>query len=62
MKNLLFLDSETTGLDANKQDIIQLACIPIINGLEQNSFNEYCQPLDWSTIQDEALAILKEFL
>jgi DNA polymerase-3 subunit alpha len=57
MKNFLFLDSETTGLNADKQDIIQLACIPIVNGVEQNYFNEYCQPLDWSTIQNEALAI-----
>ena len=29
-KNFLFLDVETTGLNEHKQDIIQLACFPVI--------------------------------
>jgi DNA polymerase-3 subunit alpha len=53
----LWLDVETTGLDSIKNDIIQLACIPIISGETKKSFNEYCQPNDWSTVDDEALAV-----
>ena len=56
--NYIWLDVETTGLDSIKNDIIQLACIPVINGTEsKNSFNEFCQPIDWSSIDDEALAV-----
>lgn len=56
--NYLWLDSETTGLDSQVNDIIQLACIPIISGKEQSLvFNQHCQPIDWSSISDEALGI-----
>ena len=55
--NYLWLDVETTGLDSVKNDIIQLACIPVIDGEQKNSFNEYCQPHDWSTVEDEAIAV-----
>jgi DNA polymerase-3 subunit alpha len=58
--NYLWLDSETTGLDPLKNDIIQLACIPVIAGKEQSStFNQYCQPINWSAIDQEALDINK---
>jgi DNA polymerase III epsilon subunit-like protein len=53
----LWIDTETTGLKAYKQDIIQIACIPIINGIEQEPFNEYCQPINYETIQEEALRV-----
>ena len=55
--NFLFLDVETTGLKSDKHDIIQLAAIPIINGQRQETFNEFCQPINWDTIEDAALAI-----
>lgn len=55
--NFLWLDVETTGLSEKKQDIIQLACIPIIDGIEQKPFNEFCQPTNYKTIQQEALDI-----
>lgn len=55
--NFLWLDVETTGLNEKKQDIIQIACVPVINGIPQKSFNEFCQPLDYSTIEQEALDI-----
>ena len=55
--NYLWLDVETTGLNEKKQDIIQLACIPIINGVPQKSFNEFCQPINYGTIDPYALKV-----
>ena len=55
--NFLWLDVETTGLNENKQDIIQLACIPIIDGVPQKPFNEFCQPINYKTIDQAALNI-----
>lgn len=56
--NFLWLDCETTGLDPVRNDIIQMACIPVINGKEDTKhFNEFCQPFDWKTIDDKALEI-----
>lgn len=57
--NYLWLDGETTGLDSLKNDIVQLACIPVIGGIEHTdkTFNQYCQPINWNEIEDEALQI-----
>lgn len=56
--NYLWLDVETTGLDPVRNDIVQLACIAVINGKQHNvTFNEYCQPFDWNTVDPEALKI-----
>jgi DNA polymerase-3 subunit alpha len=55
--NYLWLDIETTGLNEKKNDIIQLACIPVINGVVQKSFNEFCQPTNWQAVEQEALDI-----
>lgn len=58
MINYLWLDGETTGLDALRNDMVQLACIPVIAGVEQTkTFNEYCQPINWSNVDPEALKI-----
>lgn len=56
--NYLWLDGETTGLDPLKNDIVQLACIPVLNGVEQQvTFNQYCQPIDYNEIDPGALAV-----
>ena len=55
--NLCWIDLETTGLDERKHDVIQLACIPVINGVRQKAFNEFCQPSNWDTIEQEALNV-----
>lgn len=56
--NYLWLDTETTGLDPVRNDVVQLAAIPVINGKQHHiSFNEFCQPFDWNTIDDKALEI-----
>jgi len=54
--NYLWLDCETTGLSEYKNDIIQLACIPVINGVQQQSFNQFCQPTNWNSIEEEAIS------
>ena len=55
--NYLWLDAETTGLDSNRNDIIQLACIPIIGDKRQKSFNEFCQPTNWDAIDPGATRV-----
>jgi len=55
--NYLFCDAETTGLSEYKNDIIQLACIPIVNGIKMPSFNEFCQPVNWNNIDANATAV-----
>ena len=52
---LLWLDTETTGLNKEKCDIIQLAGIVIINGEEKERFNFHCQPMNYETIEQEAM-------
>lgn len=56
--NYLWLDTETTGLDCSKHDVIQLACIPVVAGKQADStFNQYCQPINWNDIDQEALKV-----
>lgn len=56
--NYLWLDGETTGLDNIKNDIIQLACVPVIDGITHStSFNQYCQPINWNEIDNKALQV-----
>lgn len=57
--NFCWIDSETTGLNETKNDIIQLACIPVINGIPQKPFNEFCQPTNWKNIDQVALDVHK---
>lgn len=55
--NFLWIDTETTGRMADKNDIIQLACIPIVGGKRMQSFNEYCQPLSYQNIEQGAINV-----
>jgi DNA polymerase-3 subunit alpha len=55
--NLLYLDVETTGITAQKHDIIQLACIPIIDDNKFDSFNQFCQPLDYDVVEQGAIDV-----
>lgn len=50
-------DTETTGLSARKQDVVQVAGIIFRDGLELQRFNFTCQPHDWGTIAYDALEI-----
>lgn len=55
--NFLYVDVETTGRFADKHDIIQLACIPIINGERLVHLNEFCQPSNYKTVEQGAIDV-----
>lgn len=55
--NKCWIDVETTGRYADKHDVIQLACIPMVNGVRGKSFNEFCQPINWDAIEEEAIKV-----
>ncbi len=57
MKAYLYLDVETTGLNPANNDVIQVACIPMIDGVEYAHFNEFCQPLNWNAIDEGATRV-----
>lgn len=57
MSKIIYLDTETTGLDKDKNDIIQVAGIIEINGVQKEGFNILCQPFDYTSISPEALKI-----
>lgn len=56
-KKIFWFDTETTGLDPKKQDIIQLAYMVEIDGkiIEDGQF--FMQPFDYKAIQPDALQI-----
>lgn len=55
MNKILWLDTETTGLNKDICDIIQLSGIIVINGEEKERFNFHCQPMHYESIESEAL-------
>lgn len=57
MEKILYIDTETTGLDKNKNDIIQVAGIIEIDGEEKERFNILCQPFSYENIAPEALEV-----
>lgn len=48
---ILWIDTETTGLNREKCDIIQIAGIVVIDGEEKERFNLWCQPINWENIE-----------
>jgi DNA polymerase-3 subunit epsilon len=55
MKKILYFDTETTGLDPVKNDIIQIAGIVEIDGEIVDEFNFTCQPFSYANIEPKAL-------
>lgn len=55
MKKVLYFDTETTGTDPKESDIIQLSGCIEIDGEVKDEFNLFCQPWDYSTVQQGAL-------
>lgn len=54
---VLWIDTETTGLDPVKQDIITMAFLVEINGEEKDRLYLECQPFDYTTVQAGALQV-----
>ena len=57
MMKVLYLDTETTGLDPKKNDIIQVAGIVEIDGQEVEAFKFNCQPFDYGAVKQSALDV-----
>lgn len=65
---IFYFDTETTGFDPAKNDIIQIAGIAEVDGKEMSEFNFTCQPFDFEAVEQSALDVngitvaqLKEF-
>lgn len=56
-KKVLYLDTETTGLNPDKNDIIQISGLIEINGKVKKEFDFTCRPINPNNIEDEALLI-----
>lgn len=57
MSRLIFLDVETTGLNPDKNDIIELAAAIYVDGIFQIDFSLNCQPMNYDNIENEALEV-----
>ena len=58
-KKIFYVDVETTGLDCNKNDIIQLAYLIEINGEIKEEGSLFCQPFRYDTINAKSLEVNK---
>jgi DNA polymerase-3 subunit epsilon len=60
-KDLLLIDLETTGLDASKHEIIQLAAVLLDKKTlwEKRSFNAYIKPRFWQKRDRKSMAVNK---
>lgn len=57
MKKALYFDTETTGLNSWKNDIIQFACMVEINGEIVEEWETKVMPLDFTSIEPKALEV-----
>jgi DNA polymerase III alpha subunit (gram-positive type) len=55
MTALLWVDIESTGLNPVLNDVIQIACVPQINGQLLEEFNGFCQPLNYDAVDQGAV-------
>lgn len=56
-KKVLYVDVETTGLDQNKNEIVQLAGIIEIDGEVKEKFDIFMKPNNFENIEQEALDV-----
>jgi len=56
-RKIFWIDTETTGLDSIKHDIIQLSCLVEINGKIETKEDFLCQPFSYTNIDPVALQI-----
>jgi len=56
-RKIFWVDTETTGLNCNKHDIIQLSYLIDINGKIEEQGDFLCQPFNYENINHDALKI-----
>ena len=56
-KKILWFDTETTGLSAYKNDIIQIAGMITVNGKIEEEFSYNVQPHNFNNIEPEAVRV-----
>lgn len=54
---IIFIDTETTGLNPEKHTVIQIAGMIVIDGQQKELFNYRIRPIEGAEIEDSALAI-----
>ena len=62
MKNLIFYDTETTGVkELDFLQVIQFAAIQTTSDFHTlNSFEQLCSPLPWTLVSPKALLVNKK--
>lgn len=57
MNKIIFIDTETGGVNAEKSALIQLSGIIEIDGTEKEKFNFYIKPFENSELNEKALEV-----
>jgi exonuclease len=57
MNKIIFIDTETGGVNAEKSALIQLSGIIEVDGTEKEKFNFYIKPFENSEINEKALEV-----
>lgn len=52
-----YIDTETTGVDAKKNGLIQLSAVAVIDGIRKATFDEMIQPFPTDEIEQSALDV-----
>lgn len=62
MNKIIFIDTETGGVNAEKSALIQLSGIIEIDGTEKEKFNFYIKPFENSEVNEKALEVQRRTL
>lgn len=57
MNKIIFIDTETGGINAEKSALIQLSGIIEVDGTEKEKFNFYIKPFENSEVNEKALEV-----
>jgi len=57
MNKIIFIDTETGGINAEKSALIQLSGIIEVDGAEKEKFNFYIKPFENSEVNEKALEV-----